>query len=169
MFLKTTPDSKDHGANMGPTWVLSAPGMPNVGPMSLAIRVWSAAQEVHASKFYKISFTGKFEYWIHYMMVIVWGILWVLSNVTCIKSIFSTTALTHCGLVVAYGDIDLWSTMSLVMAGCLTAPNHCLNQCWLVIRKLQWHSSWSNFTIHLIQQSLRLTWEMIIQVFIQIS
>ena len=33
-----TPDSKIHGANMGPTWVLSAPGEPHVGPMDLAIR-----------------------------------------------------------------------------------------------------------------------------------
>ena len=27
-----------HGANMGLTWVLSAPGEPHVGPMDLAIR-----------------------------------------------------------------------------------------------------------------------------------
>ena len=33
------PDSKGHGANMGPTWVLSAPDGPHVGPMNLAIRV----------------------------------------------------------------------------------------------------------------------------------
>ena len=32
------PDSKVHGANMGPTWVLSAPGRPHVGPRNLAIR-----------------------------------------------------------------------------------------------------------------------------------
>ena len=32
------PDSKIHGANMGPTWVLSAPGGPHVGPMNLAVR-----------------------------------------------------------------------------------------------------------------------------------
>ena len=32
------PDSKAHWANMGPTWVLSAPGGPHVGPMNLAIR-----------------------------------------------------------------------------------------------------------------------------------
>ena len=32
------PDNKGHGANMGPTWVLSAPGGPHVGPMILAIR-----------------------------------------------------------------------------------------------------------------------------------
>ena len=33
------PDSKGHRANMGPTWVLSAPDGPHVGPMILAIRV----------------------------------------------------------------------------------------------------------------------------------
>ena len=31
------PDSKVHGANMGPIWVLSAPGGPHVGLMNLAI------------------------------------------------------------------------------------------------------------------------------------
>ena len=36
------PDSKVHGANMGPTWVLSAPDGPHVGPMNLAIKdsIW---------------------------------------------------------------------------------------------------------------------------------
>ena len=33
------PDSKVHGTNMGPTWVLSAPGGPHIGPMSLVIWV----------------------------------------------------------------------------------------------------------------------------------
>ena len=33
------PDSKVYGANMGPTWVLSAPDGPHVGSMNLAIRV----------------------------------------------------------------------------------------------------------------------------------
>ena len=33
------PDSKVHGAYMGPTWVLSAPGGPHVGPTILAIWV----------------------------------------------------------------------------------------------------------------------------------
>ena len=32
------PDSKGHVANMGPTWVLSPPGGPHVGPMNLATR-----------------------------------------------------------------------------------------------------------------------------------
>ena len=35
------PDSKVHGTNMGPTWFLSAPDGPHVGPMNLAIRVGS--------------------------------------------------------------------------------------------------------------------------------
>ena len=38
IILYNDPDSKVHGANMGPTWVLSAPDGPHVGPMNLAIR-----------------------------------------------------------------------------------------------------------------------------------
>ena len=34
---EVVPDSKVHGANMGPTWVLSAPDGPHVGPMNFAI------------------------------------------------------------------------------------------------------------------------------------
>ena len=33
------PDSKVHGDNIGPTWVLLAPGRPDVGPINLVIRV----------------------------------------------------------------------------------------------------------------------------------
>ena len=36
------------------------------------------------------------------------------------------------------------STLAQVMACCLTAPNHCLNQYWLIISKVQWHSSECN-------------------------
>ena len=35
---KNYPDSKVHGANMGPTWVLLAPDGPHVGPINLAVR-----------------------------------------------------------------------------------------------------------------------------------
>ena len=38
MIAIVVPDSKLHGANMGPTWVLSAPDGPHVGPMNLAMR-----------------------------------------------------------------------------------------------------------------------------------
>ena len=33
------------------------------------------------------------------------------------------------------------STLAQVMAWCLTAPSHYLNQCWLNISKVEWHSS----------------------------
>ena len=36
--LHPSPDSKIHGANIGPTWVLPAPGGPHVGPKNLAVR-----------------------------------------------------------------------------------------------------------------------------------
>ena len=35
--IRVIPDSKALGANMGPTWVMSAPDGPHVGPMNLAI------------------------------------------------------------------------------------------------------------------------------------
>ena len=38
------------------------------------------------------------------------------------------------------------STLAQVMACCLTAPNHYLNQCWLMISEVLWHSPDSNFT-----------------------
>ena len=37
--FENCPDSKVHVANMGPTWVLSDPDGPHVGPMNLAIRM----------------------------------------------------------------------------------------------------------------------------------
>ena len=38
------------------------------------------------------------------------------------------------------------STLVQVMACCLTAPSHYLNQCWLTISEVQWHSPAGNFT-----------------------
>ena len=37
------------------------------------------------------------------------------------------------------------STLVQAMACCLTAPSHCLNQCWLTITKVKWCSSEGNF------------------------
>ena len=39
IFTKYLPDSKVHGANMGPIWVRQDPGGPHVGPMNFAIWV----------------------------------------------------------------------------------------------------------------------------------
>ena len=38
------------------------------------------------------------------------------------------------------------STLAQVMACCLTAPSHYLNQCWLMISEVFWHSPVSNLT-----------------------
>ena len=63
-------------------------------------------------------------------------------------------SLTHWGLVTD-GDIDLglhwlriyyqWlGAIVHVMACCLTAPSHYLNQCWLITSEVLWHSSEGN-------------------------
>ena len=47
-------------------------------------------------------------------------------------------------------DIIWWqgfrSAMAQVMACCLRAPSHYLNQCWLMISEVLWHSPDSDFT-----------------------
>ena len=44
------PDRKVHGANMGPTWVLSVPDGVHVGPMDLAIEVIITVRESNLPK-----------------------------------------------------------------------------------------------------------------------
>ena len=46
--VRYIPDSKVHGVNMGPTWVLSAPDGPHVGHMNLVIR--DVTRHVHVLK-----------------------------------------------------------------------------------------------------------------------
>ena len=48
------------------------------------------------------------------------------SSAKCIRII--NAALTHRGLVTPYDDRDRGSTLAQVMACCLTAPSHYLNQ-----------------------------------------
>ena len=43
-----SPDSKVHGANMGPTWVLLAPDGPHVGPINFAI--WEVTNVFSSTK-----------------------------------------------------------------------------------------------------------------------
>ena len=40
------------------------------------------------------------------------------------------------------------STLPQVISCCLMAPSQYRNRCWLVINKVQWHSSKGNFTIY---------------------
>ena len=53
--------------------------------------------------------------------------------------------LTHCVLVKPYCERS-GSTLAQVMACCLTAPSHYLNQCRLIICEVSWHSPEGNFT-----------------------
>ena len=53
-MLDTFPDSKVHGANMGPIWGREDPGGPHVGPMNFAIwvvvlcKIYSYVHSIHA-------------------------------------------------------------------------------------------------------------------------
>ena len=55
--IMTFPNSKVHGPNLGPTWVLSAPDEPHAGPMNLAIRVGIAYIPLNYIQIYYIPHT----------------------------------------------------------------------------------------------------------------
>ena len=65
-------------------------------------------------------------YCLHYKM------LAILFRLQCVNSLGPSDAI-RCW--------RSWSTLGQVMACCLTAPSHYLNQCWLIISKVLWHSS----------------------------
>ena len=55
----------------------------------------------------------------------------------------------HCGLVMPYSNNNIartGSTLVQLMACCLPTPSHYMNQCWLIIKAVPWHSPGSNFT-----------------------
>ena len=64
------PDSKLHWANMGPTWVLSAPDGPHVGPTNLAIMVASPFPAVYHCHCVRVAV----QHPIPYESVITWAI-----------------------------------------------------------------------------------------------
>ena len=55
ILLSNVLDSKVHGANMGPTWVLSAPDGPHAGPMNLAIRGIASHSDDHSSTHHSVA------------------------------------------------------------------------------------------------------------------
>ena len=76
---KPFPDSKVRGANMGPTWVLSAPDGPHVGPMNLAIRVGKGSDMLHKENAVMILTSAKMAVKSHLLSVLIktW---WMKSN-----------------------------------------------------------------------------------------
>ena len=59
-LIVDNPDSKVHGANMGPIWGRQAPGGPHVGPMNFAI--WEDPfQQVHYKKHANFSYFKQYD------------------------------------------------------------------------------------------------------------
>ena len=56
MRYSNVPYSKAHGANMGPTWALSAPDGPHIGPRNLAI--WGVCLTVMDQSLHKYEWNG---------------------------------------------------------------------------------------------------------------
>ena len=62
---------------------------------------------------------------------------------TCVRLLWSHIRKFHC-INSLWPSDAIWrqrsgSTLAQVMACCLTAPSHYLNQCWLIISEVQWH------------------------------
>ena len=62
------PDSKVHGANMGPIWGQQDPGGPHVGPMNFAIWVYAFVKGTSHYRIFthiKIQHVKNFQNWTH--------------------------------------------------------------------------------------------------------
>ena len=85
------PDSKVHGANMGPTWVLSAPDGLHVGPMNHAFRVTKWVRISSPFSFigcaYLVKITSAISLW---KMQIFYNMLKCFQNVINLRTIKGT-------------------------------------------------------------------------------
>ena len=103
-----SPDSKVHGANMGPTWGRQDPGVPHVGPMNFAIwefacpiwgifyelRVWSTYYPNIAILYGILCHIGSFgSYWI----ICTPGVL-----INSFIRIITRSKATYCDLPIKY-------------------------------------------------------------------
>ena len=140
-------DSKVHEAYMGPTWSRQDPGGPHVGPMNLAIRSARERKRLSLS-----AFLGTEEIQLGSARVIVKFVArgynkfhWQLSS-NLSSSLQDRTGIVQV-LVNSLRPSDAiwrwrsWSTLVQSMACCLMAPSHYLNQYWLIISEVLWHSS----------------------------
>ena len=69
--------------------------------------------------------------------------IYLLFSPATVNSLWPTDAIWHQGS---------GSTLAQVMACCLTAPSHYLKQCWLIISKVEWHSSEGSYKRYLSHQ-----------------
>ena len=95
---------------------------------------------------------------------------WVKMTSTALRAIELTIEYTWCmgnpGIFNSLWPNDtIWwqgsgSTLAQVMACCLTAPRHYLNQCWFTISKVHWHSFEYNLQEILLQPSVaKISWK----------
>ena len=81
--------------------------------------------------------------------------LWNVIKYSCLR--YLLLALRHilCCRTFLFNSLwpndSIWqhrsrSTLAQVMACCLMAPSHYLNQCWLIFSKVKWHSVEGNLT-----------------------
>ena len=74
----------------------------------------------------------------------------IKETLACLKQ--TNIFCSRCVLVNSLWPSDaIWrhrsgSTLVQIMVCCLTAPSHYLNQCWLIISEVLWHSPEGNFT-----------------------
>ena len=154
VYMVRSPDSKVHGANMGPTWVLSAPDGPHVGPMNLAIRgsllcfvVDWFLRIVHIFfiRFYHMialmQMRNSWRIWVntsHESTRAVDSLApgrfkvnfrWVIFKLILVVNDWGMsceTALIWMSLDHIYGEL----TLVQAMAWCRPATSHYLSQCW---------------------------------------
>ena len=104
------PDSKVHGANMGPTWVLSAPVGPHVGPMKLAIRVVAQDRVSQTAGMHELQH-GPLKLWRSLCVNFPWLVChcqfiakpWLLSTISPARIAFKTV---YCHIYRWFHDIS---------------------------------------------------------------
>ena len=76
----------------------------------------------------------------HYLnqcWLITKGVLWHSTQCNFTRNVYKLNSLWQSDAIWQH---RFRSTLAQVMACCLTAPSHYLNQCWLIISEVQWHS-----------------------------
>ena len=124
---KCIPDSKVHGANLGPTWVLSVPDGPQVGPMNLAIRD---------------SMCG---HWF-LIMILMWDILYV----TCFVAILALPRMPICYVCIQYITFASHKSLrkSCVVITYLSLSHNDMNQMLRSHRLNKWQPIYVYTTLH---------------------
>ena len=107
------PDSKVHGANMGPTWVLLAPDGPHVGPMNLVI-------------------SGRYLPWL--LMSCKQPVHQQPSVWLCLHGIFPLSPMINTNVIFIYiRGILIWQNTSHIFASWLANTGDCMLLWWQVI------------------------------------